>query len=239
MPHARVTVVSGACRDRVAYHLEHPRPPLDRAPELVGAAVVERREELIEELGVGRGQLDAVVPGLACPRRHLAEPHRHRPYLVRGHYVDGNAGEDRPEHQWQRAHGEDGIPAPRRVGLVPRLHRVQAAVADLQEDRGALGVHRLDHGAQRQHPLTGVHQRHPRRGAALFVDARVALHDQPDALPRVLDEVLGVGGGRVGAGAGAFEDRRAVEAVANRRRSDAKRCPEHAHVPVLASFSCT
>ena len=89
-----VHVKSAPARSAIARRMtsQHARPAFGRAAELVVAPVVERREELVEQLGVGRRQLDPVVAGLACPRRHVAVAGGHRVHLVGGHHVDRDAG---------------------------------------------------------------------------------------------------------------------------------------------------
>ena len=108
----------------------------------------------------------------------------------------------------------------RRVRLVPRLHRVQATVTELDEDRRALGVHRVDHRREPQHLLARVDARHAGRRPPFGEDARRALDDEADTVARVLDEVGRVTVGDVVAVARAFEHRRAVEPVADRRAAD-------------------
>src|SRR6266480_2131330 len=104
--------------------------------------------------------------------------------------------------------------------MVPPLHGIDAAVPDLQEHSGPLAMHGVDHLPELQHSLARVDQRHARRGAALVVDARVALDDEADAGPGVADELPGIQLGRVRARAGSLEHRRPVETVANTGRPD-------------------
>ena len=143
----------------------------------------------MDQLGVARRQLDAVVASFPGPRRDLAAPRRHGVDLVRRHRMDRSPQEGGAQGQRQFRRRQQRSFAFLGVRVVPRLHGVDAAVADLQEDRSTLSVNRIDHLTQRQHSLSGVDECHPRRRTPLLVDARVALHDQPDTSARVGDEL--------------------------------------------------
>ena len=205
-------------------------PGLERAPELVVPAVVEGRQELVEEFGVGGTELHAVVPRLPGPRGHPAELLGQPVDLVGTQHVHRDTPERGPEQQRHGRDGEEWALAARRVRLVPGLHGVDAAVSELEEDGGVLGVDGLDHRRHAEHPLTRAHDRHAGRRATLVEDAGAALDDEAHAGAGVLDEVAGVDAGRVGPRAGSFEHGRPVQAVAHDGRADRQRRAQDIHV---------
>jgi hypothetical protein len=100
-------------------------------------------------------------------------------------------------------------------------------VAELNEDRRALPVHGVDHRREAQHLCPRVDTGHAGRGASFGSDTRRTLDDETDAVPRVLLEVAGVDLGGIVTVARAFEHRRAIEAVADRARSDSQWRAQH------------
>ena len=70
--HADDEVLAHALADRLVHHQPETAAVLDRAAELVAAAIGRRREELTDEVRAGEG-LDAVEPALLAPRRRLGE----------------------------------------------------------------------------------------------------------------------------------------------------------------------
>ena len=192
----------------------------------------------MDQLGVARRQLDAVVASLPRPCRHLAKTRRHAVHLVGRHRVHRRPQERRAEGERQFGRSEQRPLPLFGVRMVPGLHRVDAAVADLQEDRRALGVHGVDHLSEGLDPLPRVHKRHARRGASFLVDARVALHDQAHARSGVGDELAGVELARVGTGASALEHRRPVQTVAHDSRADPQGCVENGHGSAPSRARC-
>ena len=182
--HGDREVVAGALGDALADEAEHEGPALQRSAELVVAPVPERRQELVDQLGVARRELEAVVAGLARPRGGLAVLHGHGADVVGRHHVDRRAPVHGAEREgWLRRRQQRPL-ALGGVGLVPRLHREQPAEAHLDPDRRTRPVDGVDHRRQAEHPLPRAHDRHARRGAALVVEAGVALDDEADARPR-------------------------------------------------------
>ena len=94
---------------------------------------------------------------------------------------------------------------------------------ELDEDRRALGMDGIDHRREAHDLRARVDARHPGRGPAFREDARRPLHDEPDTVARVLDEVDRVARGHVVTVARPFEHRRAVEPVPDRRAADRDR----------------
>ena len=132
-----VTVKSSPARSAMRSRMrrEHAGPTLQRSAELVVAPVPERRQELVDQLGVARRELEPVVAGLARPRRRLAVLHGHGADVVAGHHVDRRAPVDRAERERWLRRRQQRLLALRGVGLVPRLHGEQPAEAHLDPDR--------------------------------------------------------------------------------------------------------
>jgi hypothetical protein len=86
--HRAGVVLARAFGDTQPDQPQDARAPLERSAELIGAPVVEGGEELVEQFGIGRAELNAVVARLASPGRDLAVAERHRLHLVGGHDVD-------------------------------------------------------------------------------------------------------------------------------------------------------
>ena len=135
--HGDREVVAGALGDALADEAEHAGPALERSAELVVAPVPERRQELVDQLGVARRELEAVVAGLARPRRGLAVLHGHGADVVAGHHVDRRAPVHGSERERRLRRRQQRLLALGGVGLVPRLHGEQPAEAHLDPDRGA------------------------------------------------------------------------------------------------------
>ena len=183
---------------------------LGRAAVGVGADVAAVREELLQQVAVGRVQLDAVEPRVDGAAGGVDELRDDAGQLVG---LEG-ARLDEVLHAVGRedlAGGPDrGRPDRRQAG--DRRVADAAGVHELRDDRAAARVHGVGDQAPARDLLVGVQARRARVALADRGGLRALGDDQPGA--GALGVVLGVQRGRDAAGAGAVaRHRRHHEAV--------------------------